>query len=90
MGLSLVVLLSQHNEVVAMDIVSEKVEKINKRQNPIQDDYIEKFMAEHEERRLSLTATTDAEAAYSIADLVIIVALTNYDPQKNFFMRRMV
>ena len=84
-GLSLAVLLSQHNEVVAVDIVPEKVEKINKWQSPIQDDYIEKFMAEHEERRLNLTATTDAEAAYSTADFVIIAAPTNYDPQKNFF-----
>lgn len=84
-GLSLAVLLSQHNEVVAVDIVLEKVEKINKWQSPIQDDYIEKFMAEHEERGLNLTATTDAEAAYSIADYVIIAAPTNYDPQKNFF-----
>lgn len=84
-GLSLAVLLSQHNEVIAVDIVPEKVEKINKWQSPIQDDYIEKFMAEHEERRLNLTATTDAEAAYSTADFVIIAAPTNYDPQKNFF-----
>ena len=84
-GLSLAVLLSQHNEVVAVDIVPEKVEKINKWQSPIQDDYIEKFMAEHEERKLNLAATTDAEAAYSTADFVIIAAPTNYDPQKNFF-----
>ena len=84
-GLSLAVLLSQHNEVVAVDIVPEKVEKINKWQSPIQDDYIEKFMAEHEERHLNLKATTDAEAAYSTADFVIIAAPTNYDPQKNFF-----
>ncbi len=84
-GLSLAVLLSQHNEVVAVDIVLEKVKKINKWQSPIQDDYIEKFMAEHEERNLNLTATTDAEAAYSSADFVIIAAPTNYDPQKNFF-----
>ena len=84
-GLSLAVLLSQHNEVVAVDIVPEKVEIINKWQSPIQDDYIEKFMAEHEERKLNLTATTDAEAAYSAADFVIIAAPTNYDPQKNFF-----
>ncbi len=84
-GLSLAVLLSQRNEVVAVDIVPEKVEKINKWQSPIQDDYIEKFMAEHEERGLDLTATTDAEAAYSTADFVIIAAPTNYDPQKNFF-----
>ena len=84
-GLSLAVLLSQHNEVIAVDIVPEKVEMINKWQSPIQDEYIEKFMAEHEERHLNLTATTDAEAAYSIADFVIIAAPTNYDPQKNFF-----
>ena len=84
-GLSLAVLLSQHNDVVAVDIVPEKVEKINNWISPIQDDYIEKFMAEHEERGLKLTATTDAEAAYSTADFVIIAAPTNYDPQKNFF-----
>ena len=84
-GLSLAVLLSQHNEVVAVDIVPEKVEKINHWISPIQDDYIEKFMAEHEERKLNLSATTDAEAAYSTADFVIIAAPTNYDPQKNFF-----
>ena len=84
-GLSLAVLLSQHNEVVAVDIVPEKVEKINHWISPIQDDYIEKFMAEHEERNLNLKATTDAEAAYSTADFVIIAAPTNYDPQKNFF-----
>ena len=84
-GLSLAVLLSQHNEVVAVDIVPEKVEKINKWQSPIQDDYIEKFMEEHEERGLNLTATTNAEEAYSTADFVIIAAPTNYDPQKNFF-----
>lgn len=84
-GLSLAVLLSQHNEVVAVDIVPEKVEKINHWISPIQDDYIEKFMAEHEERGLDLTATTDAETAYSTADFVIIAAPTNYDPQKNFF-----
>ena len=84
-GLSLAVLLSQHNEVVAVDIVPEKVEKINKWHSPIQDDYIERFMAEHEERGLDLTATTYAEAVYSIADFVIIAAPTNYDPQKNFF-----
>lgn len=84
-GLSLAVLLSQHNEVVAVDIVPEKVEKINRWESPIQDDYIEKFMAEHEERRLNLTATTNAEEAYSTADFVIIAAPTNYDPQKNFF-----
>ena len=78
-------LLSQHNDVVAVDIIPEKVEKINKWTSPIQDDYIEKFMAEHEERKLSLTATTDGATAYSDADFVIIAAPTNYDPQKNFF-----
>ena len=84
-GLSLAVLLSQHNDVVAVDIVPEKVEKINKWESPIQDEYIEKFLAEHEERHLSLTATTDGASAYSTADFVIIAAPTNYDPQKNFF-----
>ena len=84
-GLSLAVLLSQYNDVVAVDIVPEKVEKINKWISPIQDDYIEKFLAEHEERNLNLTATTDAEVAYADADFVVITAPTNYDPQKNFF-----
>lgn len=84
-GLSLAVLLSQHNDVVAVDIVPEKVEKINNWVSPIQDDYIEKFLAEHEERGLNLCATTDGEAAYKDADFVIIAAPTNYDPQKNFF-----
>lgn len=84
-GLSLAVLLSQHNHVVAVDIVESKVEKINKWQSPIQDDYIEKFLAEHEERHLDLSATTDAKSAYETADFVIIAAPTNYDPQKNFF-----
>ena len=84
-GLSLAVLLSQHNEVTAVDIVSEKVEKINKWISPIQDEYIEKFFEEHEERKLNLKATTDAKSAYENADYVIIAAPTNYDPQKNFF-----
>jgi len=84
-GLSLAVLLSQHNDVVAVDIVPEKVEKLNKWISPIQDEYIEKFLEEHEERHLSLTATTDGASAYSTADFVIIAAPTNYDPQKNFF-----
>ncbi len=88
--MSLAVLLSQHNEVIAVDIVPEKVEKINKWQSPIQDEYLEKFMAEHEERHLNLTTTTDAEEAYSTADFVIIAAPTNYDPQKNFFNTRAV
>lgn len=84
-GLSLAVLLSQHNEVIAVDILPEKVAKINKWESPIQDEYIEKFLSEHEERRLRLTATTDGAAAYADADFVIIAAPTNYDPQKNFF-----
>ncbi len=84
-GLSLAVLLSQHNDVTAVDIIPEKVEKINRWESPIQDDYIEKFLAEHEERKLSLRATIDGAAAYSNADFVIIAAPTNYDPQKNFF-----
>ena len=84
-GLALAVLLSQHNEVTAVDIVPEKVEKINKWVSPIKDDYIEKFLAEHEERQLKLTATTDAESAYADADFVVIAAPTDYDPQKNFF-----
>ena len=84
-GLSLAVLLSQHNHVTAVDILPEKVEMLNNWKSPIQDDYIEKFLAEHEERKLDLTATTDAAAAYSNADYVIIAAPTNYDPQKNFF-----
>lgn len=84
-GLSLAVLLSQHNDVTAVDIIPEKVEKIIRWESPIQDDYIEKFMTEHEERKLSLTATTDGAAANVNADFVIIAAPTNYDPQKNFF-----
>ena len=84
-GLSLAVLLSQHNHVTAVDIIPEKVEKINNWQSPIQDDYIEKFLKEHEARGLDLSATTDAAAAYANADFVIIAAPTNYDPQKNFF-----
>ncbi len=84
-GLSLAVLLSQHNEVTAVDIVPEKVEKLNSWISPIHDDYIEKFLAEHEERQLKLTATTDAAAAYAAADFVVIAAPTNYDPKRNFF-----
>jgi len=84
-GLSLAVLLSQHNDVIAVDIVPEKVEKINNWVSPIQDDYIEKYLKEHEGRGLSLRATTDGEVAYKDADYVIIAAPTNYDPQKNFF-----
>ena len=81
-GLSMATLLSQHNEVVAVDIVSEKVDMINRRVSPIQDEYIEKFFAE---KTLNLVATLDAEAAYKDADFVIIAAPTNYDSQKNFF-----
>ena len=86
-GLSLAVLLAQHNHVTAVDIVPEKVAKINNRISPIQDDYIEKFLNEDKsgERKLDLTATLDAEAAYSNADFVIIAAPTNYDSKKNFF-----
>lgn len=81
-GLSIAVLLSQHNEVVAVDIVPEKVELISQRKSPIQDEYIEKYLAEKE---LNLKATLDAEAAYSEADLVVIAAPTNYDSKKNYF-----
>lgn len=84
-GLSLAVLLSQHNDVTAVDIVPEKVDMINNWRSPIQDDYIEKYLAEHEERNLKLKATTDGAAAYRDAEFVIIAAPTNYDPQKNFF-----
>lgn len=86
-GLSLAVLLSQHHEVTAVDIVPEKVEKINNRISPIQDEYIEKFLDEDKAgtRKLNLTATLDAEQAYTSADLVIIAAPTNYDSKKNFF-----
>ena len=81
-GLSMATLLAQHNEVTAVDIMAEKVEKINRRVSPIQDDYIEKFFAEKE---LHLVATLDAESAYKDAEFVIIAAPTNYDSQKNFF-----
>ncbi len=84
-GLSLAVLLSQHNHVTAVDIVPEKVEKINAWRSPIQDDYIEKYLAEHTERGLDLRATTDAEAAYAEADFVIIAAPTNYDSRTQHF-----
>ena len=84
-GLSLAVLLSQHNDVMAVDIVDEKVDMINAWKSPIQDEYIEKYLAEHEQRGLTLHATTDAETAYSNADFIIIAAPTNYDPKTNFF-----
>ena len=81
-GLSMATLLAQHHEVVAVDVIPEKVEKINNRISPIQDEYIEKFFAEKE---LDLTATLDGKAAYKDADYIIIAAPTNYDPAKNFF-----
>ncbi len=81
-GLSLAVLLAQNHEVTAVDIVAEKVELINQRKSPIQDEYIEKYLAE---KSLKLTATLDSESAYKDADFVIIAAPTNYDSQKNFF-----
>ena len=81
-GLSISVLLAQHNKVTAVDIIPAKVEMINNRKSPIQDDYIEKYLAEKE---LDLTATLDAEAAYKDAGFVVIAAPTNYDSQKNFF-----
>ena len=81
-GLSIATLLAQHNEVVAVDIIPEKVDKINNRTSPIQDDYIERFLAEKE---LNLRATLDGKEAYKDADFIVIAAPTNYDPQKNFF-----
>ena len=81
-GLSIATLLSQNHEVMAVDIIPEKVEKINKRISPIQDEYIEKYL---KEKDLNLTATLDAEAAYKDADFVVIAAPTNYDSKKNFF-----
>lgn len=81
-GLSIAALLAQHHKVMAVDIVPEKVDLINKKQSPIQDDYIEKYLVEKE---LDLTATLDAEEAYSAADFVVIAAPTNYDSKKNFF-----
>ena len=86
-GMSIATLLAQHNHVTAVDVIPEKVEKINKRISPIQDDYIEKYLAEKE---LDLTATLDGELAYKDADYVVIAAPTNYDPQKNFFDTRHV
>ena len=81
-GLSIATLLAQHHKVLAVDIVPEKVEMINRRQSPIQDEYIEKYFAEKE---LDLTATLDAETAYKEAEIVVIAAPTNYDSQKNYF-----
>ena len=81
-GLSIATLLAQHNQVLAIDIIPEKVDMVNRRQSPIQDEYIEKYFAE---KALNLKATLDAEEAYQGADFVVIAAPTNYDPQKNFF-----
>lgn len=81
-GMSIATLLSQHHQVVAVDIIPEKIEMINRKQSPIQDEYIEKFLLEKE---LNLTATLDGEAAYRDADFVVIAAPTNYDSKKNFF-----
>ncbi len=81
-GLSIATLLAQHNEVMAVDIIPEKVEMINARRSPIQDEYIEKYLAE---KALNLTATLDAEAAYKDAEYVVIAAPTNYDSQRNYF-----
>ena len=81
-GLSIATLLSQHHEVMAVDIIPEKVDLINRRKSPIQDEYIEKYLTE---KQLNLTATLDAEAAYTDADFVVIAAPTNYDSKKNFF-----
>ena len=81
-GLSIATLLSQHHEVMAVDIIQEKIDLINQRKSPIQDEYIEKYLAEKD---LHLTATLDAEAAYKDADFVVIAAPTNYDSKKNFF-----
>ena len=81
-GLSMATLLAQHHSVTAVDVIPEKVEKINRRESPIQDEYIEKFFAEKE---LDLVATLDGASAYRDAEFVIIAAPTNYDPQKNFF-----
>ena len=81
-GLSIATLLAQHNEVVAVDVVPEKVEKINKRISPIKDEYIERYFTE---KNLNLRATLDGREAYRDAEFVVIAAPTNYDPQKNFF-----
>ncbi len=86
-GLSLAVLLSQHNRVTVVDIIPEKVEKIGNLISPIQDDYIETFLSEEREgkRNLKLNATLDGKAAYSTADFIIIAVPTNYDPKRQFF-----
>jgi len=81
-GLSIATLLSQHHHVTAVDVIPEKVEKLNNKISPIRDEYIEKYFAEKE---LNLTATLDGKEAYKDADFVMITAPTNYDPRKNFF-----
>lgn len=81
-GLSIATLLSQHNRVTAVDVVPEKVEMINRKKSPIQDEYIEKYLAE---KNLDLTATLDGVSAYRDADFVVIATPTNYDPVKNYF-----
>ena len=81
-GLSIATLLSQHHQVTAVDVIPEKVDLINRRKSPIQDEYIEKYLAEKE---LNLTATLDGAKAYAGADFVVIAAPTNYDPVKNYF-----
>lgn len=86
-GLSIATLLSQHHQVMAVDVIKEKVELINNRRSPIQDDYIEQYLAE---KKLNLTATIDAETAYKDADFIVIATPTNYDPVKNYFDTRHV
>ena len=81
-GLSIATLLSQHHQVTAVDVIPAKVDLINQRRSPIQDEYIEKYLTEKE---LNLTATTDGAKAYADADFVVIAAPTNYDPQRNYF-----
>ena len=86
-GLSIATLLAQHHQVTAVDVIPEKVEMLNRKQSPIQDDYIEKYLAE---KPLNLTATLDGAAAYRDADFVVIAAPTNYDPVKNYFDTRSI
>ena len=81
-GLSIATLLAQHHQVTAVDVIPEKVEMLNRKQSPIQDDYIEKYLAE---KKLNLTATLDGASAYKDADFIVIAAPTNYDPVKNYF-----
>ena len=81
-GLSIATLLSQHHQVTAVDVIPEKVDMLNRKQSPIQDEYIEKYLSE---KALNLTATLDGAKAYSNADFVVIAAPTNYDPVKNYF-----